>query len=383
MDKKKITIINHEFPPVGGGASMATKNFAEALSSEGYNVEVVTSRSKDMKSEENLDGYKVKRAIGTRKYLYAGRLLEVAIFMLHGMWYFLRSLGEKHERPDLVLAFFTLPAGFLALFVKKLYKIPYYVFLRGIDVPGFYGGRFSFLNKLLSPLIRYVWANADKVVANSQSFKDLALKTYDKKEIHVIPNVIDLESFSPAVAGTDDHEPKLVFIGRLNKQKGLTFLLEALSLLNKWSIGLHFSLKLIGDGPERWSLAQQAKDLDIKRKVSFLGWMDRKSLPLYYKEADIFITPSLDESFNITILEAMACGLPIIATDLPAHRELIKNDVNGILVPPGDAASLAKAIRLLVDHADLRHKFGANNRQKAGDYDSKKLHEYLQDLMTK
>jgi glycosyltransferase involved in cell wall biosynthesis len=144
--------------------------------------------------------------------------------------------------PIYLIAKEQLPKGLsLALFIKKVYKIHYYVFLRGIDVPGFYGGRFSFLNKICAPIIKHIWNHADIIIANSQSLKELANKRLNKKPIYVIPNGIDIDVFKPLQKDKDEGTKKILLVGRLSKQKGIDDFLEAIARIKKMVTAVLFS----------------------------------------------------------------------------------------------------------------------------------------------
>lgn len=374
----KILLINHEFPPVGGGAAIASEALAKFLSALGHDVEVITSRIGGLKSRDCRGAYQIKRVLGCRRSVFSGKLLEVTCFLMHGFLYFF-SRG-KENKSDVVYAFFTLPAGLLALFLKKAYKIPYFVFLRGIDVPGFYGGRGSFLNKLLKPLIKYIWNNANKVIANSSALKDLAGRDFKYKEIAVLPNMIDIDFFNPS---GKPHEPgpvKIIFVGRLNKQKGLNYLLDSLAIISRGGSEAEFVMELAGDGPEKNDLMEKSCALGISGKTVFLGWLDRERLLVRYQGADIFITVSLDEGMPNAVMEAMACGLPVIASDIPAHRELIEDGVNGMLVSAREPEAVAKVLKVLMRDKALRKRLGDNGARKIKQYSSTNFWAFLQIL---
>ncbi|MBI4335626.1 MAG: glycosyltransferase, partial [Candidatus Omnitrophica bacterium] len=193
----RILIINHEFPPVGGGGATASGYVAKYLSGAGSDVRVITSAFDSLPKKERRDNYFIRRVYSRRGELHTGRVSDFILFIMSG---FAVLISEKKLiKPDLIYAFFTLPSGVIALLAKKIYKIPYLIFLRGVDVPGFYAGRHSFLNRWLAPFIRYIWLEADAVIANSQALKQLAYKSLgERKKISVLPNMVDTAFFCPA-----------------------------------------------------------------------------------------------------------------------------------------------------------------------------------------
>jgi glycosyltransferase involved in cell wall biosynthesis len=109
----------------------------------------------------------------------------------------------------------------------------------------------------------------------------------------------------------------------------------------------NIELTIAGDGPEEQALRALAKDFSIGDRVRFLGYVANEDLRREYLEADLFVLPTLSEALGSVVLEAMSCGLPVIATDVGGIPEMIEDGVNGFLVPPGDAARLAQAISQL------------------------------------
>lgn len=358
----KILVINHEFPPVGGGAATASKHIIEHLMQTNEKIEVITSAFNGLPFEEEINNYTINRVYAGRRRADAGSVLEYTLFVING-GIFLNKHIEK-IKPDLVYAFFTLPAGLIALFLKKVHRIPYFVFLRGIDVPGFYGGGYSWLNKALTPLIKYIWINADKVIANSQGLKELACADFKKKPVYVIPNGINTAEFYPARQKKTNRLIKILYVGRLSKQKGLRYLLDAIAIINK-TAGPDFVLEIVGEGPERKRLIKKSSKLNILDKVIFSGWSNRDGILSKYQDADVFVSVALAEGMPNTILEAMAVGLPVVVSDIPPHKELIIANKNGIFVPPKTSGPLADAIIFLIENTALRRTMGDANAQKA------------------
>ena len=180
------------------------------------------------------------------------------------------------------------------------------------------------------------YRNVDRFVATTADQKDHLLRAGIAAErIEVIPN------FSPisAAAATAPPGGDLAVVGRLVSKKGIDVLLRALALLVRE--GADVRLRVAGDGPERGRLWALAGSLGIENRVRFAGW--QADVPAFLSGASLFVLPSLDEPFGIAVLEAMACGLPIIATATQGPREILAGD-DAWVVPPGDASALAAAI---------------------------------------
>jgi len=153
---------------------------------------------------------------------------------------------------------------------------------------------------------------------------------------------------------------KLLYVGNIEKEKGLDALLEALNYLQAKEI--NFILEIVGEGPYRSFLEKKIKKLDLQDKVKFSGAiMFGNELFQKYKSADIFVLPSLSEGIPKVLFEAMAFGLPIVATKVGGIPDVIKHLENGYLVKPGNSIQLAEAINVLIKNSDLRKKIIQNN----------------------
>ena len=205
----------------------------------------------------------------------------------------------------------------------------------------------------------------------AQRFAYRAIKT----TFEIIPNGIDLTRFSSDVQPFSqymDGKKNILFVGRLESRKGLIYLLRAF-----WRMQRERSdCRLIVVGPgrtfrfrfERWVKRYGVKD------IVFTGYVSQAELPRYYKTADIFCAPATGrESFGIVLLEAMAMGKPIVASNIEGFRCVITNGVEGILVPPKDDRRLASALNLFIDNPELCRKMSANGLEKVKQYSWEKV----------
>lgn len=352
----KILLINSEFPPVGGGAGNATANIARRLAALGEDVTVLTSRYGDLSSDQMQDGYRIYRVPASRRRADRSGALEQTVFIAGGFLGALRLI--RKWRPQVILAFFGVPGGVIATSLHLLYGTPYVVSLRGGDVPGFRPYDFAFYHRIIGPLLHYVWRRASAVVANSSGLRDLAQAFDLRIPIRIIPNGVDLERYTPAPR---QWEPtRLLFVGRIVYQKGLDLLLPALSKIK----GTPWELALAGDGPERDNLQDMAENLQINGRLKFLGWLSRANVQRQYQQANLFVFPSRHEGMPNAILEAMASGLPVVATRIAGNEELVVHGETGLLVPPEDSQHLQKALEELLPDVDLRQRLGAAGRER-------------------
>jgi len=187
---------------------------------------------------------------------------------------------------------------------------------------------------------------------------------------NIIPNGIDLEHFSPNVPPIDrfcDGKINILFVSRLEKRKGLNYLLKAYQQVKKEIPNSR--LIIVGPGIRlRHKYEKQVRQSRLE-DVVFAGHVAYDELPRYYKTADIFCAPATGrESFGIILLEAMAIGTPIVASNIEGYASVVTHGVEGLLVPPRDAKGLAQALLSLMRDKPLRQQMGAMGKRKAQDY---------------
>jgi glycosyltransferase involved in cell wall biosynthesis len=214
---------------------------------------------------------------------------------------------------------------------------------------------------------------ADCVLANSNAVRTWLTKQGLKShDIRVIPNGIVLpperdprEEFSiRAEFNIDRNAPLIAVISRLTRTKGMEFFLEAAAALVQRHPSVRFLI--VGEScaePEyRFELQKQAETLGLKERMIFTG--QRTDVPKILREVDISVLPSLSESFSNTLLESMANGLPVVATDVGGNPELVNDGINGILVPPQDAGALCRAMTQLLESPTLARRLSEAAREK-------------------
>lgn len=180
------------------------------------------------------------------------------------------------------------------------------------------------------------------------------------RKLTVIPNGVDLVRFAPCMRVNPD-VPTVLCVGRLIFNKGQHYLLDAVAALTEQGLGMR--LVFVGDGPMEGRLRRRAAALGIGAITEFHGRSDRVDALL--AQADIFVRPSLSEGMSLAILEAMAAGLPVIASDVSGVRQLIRNNTDGLVVPPRRVPELSAALARLLGDARLRNALGAHARQRA------------------
>lgn len=367
-----VLLLNYEYPPLGGGAGVATAALAAGLAARGARVHVVTAAPPkgvppaDYSGPPSLaldgpPGLTVHRVRCRRTGLHEATMLDAGSYVLAALPVVERLL--RRERPDIVHLFFSLPTGLLLPLVRA-YGARSVVSLRGSDVPGYDPSNCGLqrAHRLLRPLTRWIWRRADRVVALSAGLGELARRTDPSLRFSVIHNGVDLARFRPrAPHGAADQPVRCVSVARLVERKGLDDLLRALALLEPD----RYRLEIVGSGPAGPSLRALAAALGVSGRVRFAGALDRDGVADRLRRADIFTLPSRDESFGNAFAEALASGLPVVGTAVGGIPEFVHHGEHGFLVPPGDPVALAAAIRRLGEDPALRALIAARNRAYA------------------
>jgi len=349
--KKRILVLNYEFPPLGGGAGNATfyllKEFAKY---KDLDIDLITSSVDKFRIEKFSNNINIHYLdINKKGNLHYQSIKDLLKYSFKAYQYSKKL--KKEKKYNLIHAFFGIPCGYIAM---KL-GIPYIVSLRGADVP-FHKKRFYWLDKLIfKNLSKKIWRKARVVIANSQGLKEAARKTSIKQDIKVICNGIDTDKFKPCLDKKIGKIIKLISVGRLATEKGYNYLLESLIGIN------NVSLTLVGSGPLERELKELSNKLDIK--VDFVGRIDSRNVIQKLQDSDIYVSSSIKEGMSNSVLEAMACGLPVITTNVGGSKELVKN--NGLIVDKGSVSSLREAIVKLVNDFDLIYKMRENSRSLA------------------
>jgi glycosyltransferase involved in cell wall biosynthesis len=322
----------------------------------------LTNPIRGLKPIEFIDGVEVRRVPVLRQRQEYCSTFEMGTFLLSGLWHSLFQVREF--KPDVVHIFFGIPDGPIGWVLKRVYGLPYLISLRGADVPSDEVKRFAKQYKVLRPFVRWLWHDADAVVAVSNGLREYAYETTSDVPITVISNAIELSVFTPPRQRKHDGPVRLLFVGRFNAFKNVETLLKAAAHLKKMDVD-NFELQLIGDGEQRSNLERLTVENELTRQVHFLGWVDRDAILNFYRQADLFVTATTWEGMPNTVLEAMACGLPVVASRASGLEELVKEGVNGYLVNINDHAALADHLVDLIDNPYERERMGKESRKVA------------------
>lgn len=223
---------------------------------------------------------------------------------------------------------------------------------------------------------RALWAGArvachfaDSIRCVSWDIHEQAIRAgVDSSKLHVIHTRCDPDLFNPVrvVARSPGTGRVLMYAGSLTRLKGLDVLLDAMPMIVRRFPDVR--LRLVGDGPDRVKLMRRAKETESVLRVEFIGSVPYSQLPLLLRECDLLVHPALTEGMPRAILEAMAMARPVVATRVGGIPEAVRDGVDGLLVPPGDASALGEAVCRLLDSPDLARSMGEAGRLRILDH---------------
>lgn len=286
-------------------------------------------------------------------------LLQVPLFLLGQFFALLYWSGKL--RPALLHAHWILPQGLLAIPAGKLFKIPVMITAHGGDAFALQGGINGWLKRWALVHAKYWTANSPSTAAAVHLVAQPAV---------IIPMGVETALFHPGsgpnpLSRTEHNRYTLLFVGRLVEKKGLRYLLEAFAKLPA-TFRSASQLLIAGDGALKAELVAQSQSLGLETQVRFLGMIPNRQLPAWYAAVDLFIAPSIQdrlgdrEGLGVILLEAMACGTPVIASASGGICDVLKHRETGLLVPPADADTLAITIEQALADPALRQQLAEN-----------------------
>jgi glycosyltransferase involved in cell wall biosynthesis len=207
---------------------------------------------------------------------------------------------------------------------------------------------------------------ADLIVTSSEYSKsEIVSLKINPLSVHVLPPGLDREKFELLPQPEEEQENKKVLcVGNYVPRKGIIYLIEGFSKIERKSFTLHLVGNRKNNSTYYNKLLAVVKELNLTDCVFFYDGSDKEKIKYLYSSSDIFVLPSLKETFGIVFLEAMHYGLPIVTTNVSAMPELITDGENGLLVPPADSQALAKALSKLVENRELREQLGERGCQR-------------------
>lgn len=345
-------------------------DYAKAIS-KWYDVTVLAPAALGACEKEEIEGIKVVRYhyFPVHKWetlCYPGAIVprikekKLRLFLVPCLFLALRHYLKKHSSEyDLVHAHWIIPQGMCQATIKD---VPYIVTGHGGDVTSL---NKSFIKKAKIKCLK----NAAAITVVSDALDSYIQNMYTNEKTSVISMGCDVSAFSPENRVKkfygEDEKKTVLFVGRLAEKKGVTYLIDAMKDVENGK------LMIVGGGPLEENLKRQVIEAGLSDKVTFLGPKSHEELKTVYASADIFCAPSITasdgdkEGFGLVILEAMASGIPVIASNSGGIPDIIKNTQNGILVEEKDVDGLSAAINELIRNDSYKEKLVENGYKTA------------------
>jgi glycosyltransferase involved in cell wall biosynthesis len=345
----KIALITRRYPPLVGGAEKALGYLAAALDRTGAEVVVVTSAIPGRSiATDPADRPRVIR-------LPTSRLRFVGTYM------YMNNLKKWLYNHDIDIAYVSMLKHDAYVAVGAGVRRGFPVVLRpeGAGATGDLAwqkrGRFG---ATIGGRCRF----ADAYVSISAAIeRELVAEGYDRKRIHSLPNGVPIPEIAWKPRGASLDRVRATFVGRLAVEKNLEKLVDAWRIVVKRRPGAE--LTLLGEGPMRVKLEERIRSLDLTDSVRLPGAVENPLI--FLKDSDLFVLPSIEEGMSVALLEAMALGLPIVASAIPGNRAILEDCVHGRLADPADPEALAGTIERSLDDYETSIRLGEAARRRA------------------
>lgn len=329
--------------------SIHTYRWANALSERGYRIIVCSLRATKREYNPNITIH------------YLANYSSQRFLSLFSKLGYIRTLSKLKrilaiEKPDILHAHYASSYGLLGALCN--FK-PYIISVWGSDV-------FDFpkINFFTRELLILNLSKADKILSTSHVMAKETQK-YTKKQITVTPFGIDLAEFKPLNNKLNDGTIRIGLVKTLEEKYGIKYLVKAVSVLKEKGVN-NVELFIAGSGSQEGELKEQARSLGINPIVHFVGQIPYNDVPDFLQQLDLVVVPSIldSESFGVAAVEASACGVPVIASNVGGLPEVVENGKTGIIVEPKSPEAIAQAIITLLNNEQLNSTMGENGRKR-------------------
>lgn len=273
------------------------------------------------------------------------------------LWLLLRT----KIRPDVIHSHFAFPAGYVGVLLGRLFEKPVFITVHGYDihtfaqVPAVTGYRAYTAvaatreYALVRRATQYALQNCSLVIAVSKELRGWVIRLgIPPNKVVVVPDGVHVQKFQPEdqvqarnAVGLPSDRKVVLYVGHLVDRKDVSTLINAFARVVHQE---HVLLVIVGDGPLRSKLEHEVRSLSLTDRVRFVGAKPHDEIPVWMNACDVFSLPTLYDTFGCVLLEAMACGKPVIATRVGGIPEVVENGTHGFLVEPSDESQLANAL---------------------------------------
>lgn len=346
----KICLFTDTFYPTVGGAEGVLHNLSLHLSHEGHSIHVLAPKAKRYHEPDSFSYHVIRYGNPSSKRFFVRKTL------INLTWVYLRY-GF-----DVLHCHAAYPQAYVGVAFKKWFNTPVVVRPHGSDIIP--GGRMRKSKRIEKRLINAL-LRSDALIAQGEYLKNILLDIgIDNEKIHIIHNGTDLGRFTKG--STFYHpQPYILAVGSLIHRKGFDILIRAFKDIKNQEI----DLLIAGQGREEFSLRDFCKTYKIENRVHFLGLVRGQDKVNLYRTAKFLVCPSRKEPFSNVIIEAMASGIPVLASDVDGNRELVKHGINGLLFSPENIGELSKQLQQMIENPHMLTKLGVEARKSVAGFD--------------
>jgi len=353
----KVALVAPYFYPHIGGVESHVLALARELTRKGHEVQVFTSKHADLKEFDTVDGVPVRR-VPVSSMVFDTPLTPKLMTMLQAdKW----DIIHAHSPPPL--------SSYYAAMAAVKARIPLvYTHHCDPEIPSLLGRAVSWV--YYRTLLNYTLRHAARIIVYTESYAATSYALW-KHPTALVPTGLDLSRFGPetdAAAVRKKHglegKKVVLFVGRLTAHKGIQTIIEAAALTD---LSVKYLLVGPGEFPAGWS--RRMHQLKVEDRIVLAGKVAEAELPAYYAACDLLVLPSVSrlEAFGLVLVEAMASGKPVVASDLPGVRDVLKAGKTGLLCEPFSARDLAEKITTITSNAEAASGMGAAGRKLAED----------------
>ncbi len=398
----RIAITSDTYYPMTNGVAVFTTNLARGLAKQGHEVMVfVPSATGNYYSRKDFGGKLEEVHLSSKRFPFypdqihtipkAKKVLGIKIPRVaykNGLWMAVKPYSEMKKeldafQPEIIHSQTAGTVGLAAAHYAKKYDVPFVS--TGHSYPDNYTSQFKLLKPVKKPVDAVVKAYLTSYMKNGEfatmptemAINDLVPKNRKrfKVEVEALSNGIDLSQFKPKKPATktcekynlDSKKTRIAYIGRVDPEKSIDVIIDAFSLIAEEFPDTE--LIIVGDGVAKIKLQKQVAELGLSHQIRFLGKILPPELIDVYRSASFFATASETETQGIVLIEAAAIGLPLIAVDAGAVKELCQNKKNGFLCRPKDVKQISRAMKTLLSDEKLRKEYGNNSLEMAKKHD--------------
>lgn len=359
MRSSKIRVLHPvlHYPPVIGGIEQWVQNIAERQPQD-IDSFVVTGRVKGCASKEQVKNCFVFR----RSPIGLNSLHSSLVYVMTAApFIFLNSFYIARKNKVDIFHCHGLIGSTMGYLLSKLTHTPFICTEQGL-----LDANRGIMYRATNFLRGIVYRSSVLCIASSKSVAEDFHKL-GVRRVEIIPNGVDLNKFTNRrEVISNQSEFTILSVGRLEKIKGHRYLIE--SLVDIKSVVPHARLVVVGDGSGRDRLEAQTRNLKLSDSVEFIGAVPHDQLSEFFARADIFVMPSLSEGFGITAIEAMAAGVPLVASRVGGLLDIIEDGKNGIFTEAKDSGGIARAVLSLYNNQDIARSLASNGVERAKEY---------------